>query len=176
MTSPVVLLNAAAGVRAQLTLERLRELFAEQGSAVDVVSIDRGDGLCAAAKAALERGSRTIVAAGGDGTVNAVASCVAGTEAVLGVLPLGTLNHFAKDLGIPLQIEEAVATVVGGQIKRVDVGEVNGRTFVNNSSIGLYPCGPCSAAIRCCTSASTPRDKCSRGVRRSCSSATTTTI
>jgi diacylglycerol kinase family enzyme len=134
-----VLLNAAAGVKAQLTPERICELFAEQGSAVEVVAIDRGDDLCAAAKAALEKGHRTLVAAGGDGTVNAVASCVAGTDAVLGVLPLGTLNHFAKDLAVPLKIEDAVATIVGGRTKRVDVGEVNGRTFVNNSSIGLYP-------------------------------------
>ena len=72
---PVVLLNVKAGVKAQLTPERIRELFAEQGSAVEVVAIDRGDDLCAAAKAALEKGRRTLVAAGGDGTVNAVASC-----------------------------------------------------------------------------------------------------
>lgn len=137
--TPVVLLNAKAGVKSQLTPERICELFAEQGSAVEVVAIDRGGDICGAAKSAVERGCRTLVAAGGDGTVNAVASCIAGTDAVLGVLPLGTLNHFAKDLGVPLKIEDAVATVVGGQVKRVDVGEVNGRTFVNNSSIGLYP-------------------------------------
>lgn len=137
--APIVLLNAKAGVKAQLSAERIRELFAEQGSAVEVVSIERGEELCGRATDARDRGAKILVAAGGDGTVNAVASCIAGTGAVLGVLPLGTLNHFAKDLGVPLKIEEAVATVVAGQIKKVDVGEVNGRTFVNNSSIGLYP-------------------------------------
>jgi diacylglycerol kinase family enzyme len=55
------------------------------------------------------------------------------------VLPLGTLNHFAKDAGIPLDLEAAVATVVAGHTRTVDTGEVNGRTFVNNASIGLYP-------------------------------------
>ncbi|MDQ6894654.1 MAG: hypothetical protein M3167_18525, partial [Acidobacteriota bacterium] len=62
-----------------------------------------------------------------------------GKETPLGVLPLGTLNHFAKDVGIPLDLEEAARTVAEGRIRNVDVGEVNGRFFVNNSSIGLYP-------------------------------------
>jgi diacylglycerol kinase family enzyme len=55
------------------------------------------------------------------------------------VLPLGTLNHFAKDLNIPLELGAAVDNIVAGAVSRVDVGEVNGRVFLNNSSIGLYP-------------------------------------
>ena len=62
-----------------------------------------------------------------------------GKDAVLGVLPMGTLNHFAKDLGIPLDLEKAVQTLFTGKVARVDVGEVNGRIFLNNSSIGFYP-------------------------------------
>jgi diacylglycerol kinase family enzyme len=57
----------------------------------------------------------------------------------LGVLPLGTLNHFARDAGIPLDLEEAVAAIAGGRIREVDVAEVNGRVFINNSAVGLYP-------------------------------------
>ena len=57
----------------------------------------------------------------------------------LGVLPMGTLNHFAKDLGIPLELEPAVTAIVAGHVRHIDVGEVNGRVFVNNSSVGLYP-------------------------------------
>ena len=79
-----------------------------------------------------------IVAGGGDGTVSAVASTLAGTGAALGVLPLGTLNHFAKDLGMPLDIDAAARVIAAGQTTCVDVGEVNGRCFVNNSSIGIY--------------------------------------
>jgi diacylglycerol kinase family enzyme len=79
-----------------------------------------------------------IVAAGGDGTVSAVASTVAGTGVALGVLPLGTLNHFAKDIGMPLDIDAAAQVIVAGRTMVVDVGEVNGRCFVNNSSIGIY--------------------------------------
>jgi len=76
---------------------------------------------------------------GGDGTVGSVASVLAGGEKVMGILPLGTLNHFAKDLEIPLDVEEAARNVVEGRVVRVDMGEVNGRMFVNNSSLGLYP-------------------------------------
>ena len=71
--------------------------------------------------------------------MNAVASRLAGTNKVFGVLPLGTLNHFAKDLNIPLELGAAVDNIVAGAVSRVDVGEVNGRVFLNNSSIGLYP-------------------------------------
>jgi diacylglycerol kinase family enzyme len=57
----------------------------------------------------------------------------------MAVLPLGTLNHFAKDLGLPTELAAAARAIADGQVDRVDVGEVNGRCFVNNSSIGLYP-------------------------------------
>jgi diacylglycerol kinase family enzyme len=57
----------------------------------------------------------------------------------MGLLPLGTLNHFARDLGVPADLEEAVRIVVQGTVREVDVAEANGRVFVNNSSIGLYP-------------------------------------
>ena len=80
-----------------------------------------------------------IVAAGGDGTVNGVASTLINKDVVFGVIPMGTLNHFSKDLGIPLALEAAVANLFTGTMVRVDVGEVNGRYFLNNSSIGLYP-------------------------------------
>ena len=80
-----------------------------------------------------------VVGGGGDGTIAAVAAALVGTDTVLGVLPMGTLNHFAKDLGIPLELETAVQTLFTGKVARVDVGEVNGRIFLNNSSIGFYP-------------------------------------
>ena len=80
-----------------------------------------------------------IAAGGGDGTVSTVAAAVAGTNAALSVLPLGTLNHFARDVQIPRDIDEAIATMLAGRVVPVDVGEVNGRIFINNTSIGLYP-------------------------------------
>jgi diacylglycerol kinase family enzyme len=80
-----------------------------------------------------------IVIGGGDGTLSAAASSLIGTGTALGILPLGTFNHFAKDLHIPLDIEGAVQTIAGAQTLKVDVGAVNDRFFLNNSSLGLYP-------------------------------------
>jgi diacylglycerol kinase family enzyme len=80
-----------------------------------------------------------LVAAGGDGTVSTVASVAAAHGLVLGILPLGTMNHFARDAGIPLDLEAAVAVIRSGRAAEVDVGDVNGRLFLNNSSLGLYP-------------------------------------
>lgn len=95
--------------------------------------------LCAEVDKAVRGGTDVVVAGGGDGTVSAVASCLAGTGTALGVLPLGTLNHFAKDLAIPTDLDEALQVLARGTVSRVDVADVNGRVFVNNSSLGLYP-------------------------------------
>ena len=105
---------------------RIRELADPRASATAVASGAR-------------RASRSRCRGGGDGTVSAVAAALAGTSTPLGVLPLGTLNHFAKDAGIPLDLRKAVQTVAARHSKRVDVGRVNDRIFINNSSIGVYP-------------------------------------
>jgi len=141
MTHPLfVFVNAASGSDDKRAIaDELAHEFARHGAAAEIVLVEPGCDLCDAARRAVSGGARVVVAAGGDGTVNAVASVVAGTETALGVLPLGTLNHFAKDLGIPLTLAGAVETIVRGEVRRVDVGEVNGRLFVNNSSVGLYP-------------------------------------
>ena len=88
---------------------------------------------------ALRAKPHTVAAAGGDGTVSSVAAAVAGSATPFGILPLGTLNHFAKDLHIPLDLAQAVHTIASRHIVVVDAAQVNGRVFVNNSSIGLYP-------------------------------------
>jgi diacylglycerol kinase family enzyme len=80
-----------------------------------------------------------VVVAGGDGTVSCAAGVAVETDVVLGVLPLGTFNHFAKDLGLPTDLEGAAAALVAGEVRPVDVAEVNGRIFVNNSTLGVYP-------------------------------------
>jgi diacylglycerol kinase family enzyme len=118
---------------------RIRELFRAGGTDPEFLHPSENKDITAIAREAVESAARTIVAAGGDGTISAVAAAVAGTDKVLGVLPVGTLNHFAKDLGVPIDLESAVRTILEGEATRVDVGEVNGRVFINNSSLGLYP-------------------------------------
>lgn len=135
-----VIVNSAAGPgHAEKTYEEVHRLFALHGMAADILPARDGSELEAKTRQALESRPAIVVAAGGDGTVSRVASLVRGTGAALGVLPMGTLNHFARDLGIPLRLEDAVATIAHGRTVEVDVGEVNGRTFVNNASLGLYP-------------------------------------
>jgi diacylglycerol kinase family enzyme len=136
----VVLLNAASGGGNDAARSaRIAALFEQAGASADVRLVRGGDSLADALQAAIAARPDAIVAAGGDGTVNSVAAALVGTPIALGVLPLGTLNHFAKDLGLPLELEPAVERIARGAVRRVDVGEVNGRVFVNNSSLGLYP-------------------------------------
>jgi diacylglycerol kinase family enzyme len=80
-----------------------------------------------------------VVAAGGDGTVSAVAAAVAKAGKTLAIIPAGTLNHFARDAGIPAKLDAAVAVIANGRERAFDVGVVNGRVFLNNVSIGSYP-------------------------------------
>ncbi len=134
---PICILNGASS-RLEAAREHLVRISAEFGVEPRIV-IARGADLPLSAARALGENSRLVVAGGGDGTINAVAGALAGRDTALGVLPIGTLNHFARDVGIPLNLEAAVRILFTGQVKKVDVGEVNGRVFVNNSGIGLYP-------------------------------------
>ncbi|MEO8924006.1 MAG: diacylglycerol kinase family protein [Caldimonas sp.] len=135
----VVVVNEGSGHGNDEALaERVRGLFQAAGAAVEVI-LARGSEVGARAERAVAQQADVVVAGGGDGTVSAVAAVLAGSETALGVLPLGTLNHFAKDLGLPLALDEAVASIVAGRTSHIDVGEVNGRVFINNSSLGLYP-------------------------------------
>jgi diacylglycerol kinase family enzyme len=117
----------------------LEEKFRSHGVEADITLAKSGEEMISRAERAVADGAPLVVAGGGDGTINAVASALAGGSTRLGVLPLGTLNHFAKDLKIPLDLDQAVANAVRGRPHQVDVGEVNGRIFLNNSSLGIYP-------------------------------------
>jgi len=142
----VALLNEAAGAvehASNETLEaRLAGSFAKHGVDAKISIVAQHD-LKKAANDAAKRGESgeldAVVAGGGDGSIRVVANALAGTSVPLGVLPLGTLNHFAKDLGIPLGLEEAVETIAHGARHTMDLASVNDKIFINNSSIGIYP-------------------------------------
>jgi len=131
------ILNGAS-VHADAARALIGRISGELGTQARVIVTRSGDELVPAARRAVTEKNSRVAAGGGDGTVSAVAGAVAGTATALGVLPMGTLNHFAKDAGIPLDLEEAVRNFFTGRVVKVDVGEVNGRVFVNNSSIGVY--------------------------------------
>jgi diacylglycerol kinase family enzyme len=140
MKPMTVIVNGGAGHgHDDQACEDLRAKLIEAGLDADLVLAKDGEEMIATARRALEQGARMVAAGGGDGTINAVASVMVGSGVRFGVLPLGTLNHFAKDLGIPLDLGEAVRNLATGVPREVDVGEVNDRIFLNNSSLGLYP-------------------------------------
>jgi diacylglycerol kinase family enzyme len=135
-----IILSAAAGRDEKQDFKRqLTEFFTERGIIARVAIAPSGTDLKPLARRALAEQPGPVVAGGGDGTVNAVASVLIESGRPLGVLPLGTLNHFAKDLGLPLDPMAAAAVLAEGATAAIDVGEVNGRIFLNNSSVGLYP-------------------------------------
>jgi diacylglycerol kinase family enzyme len=87
---------------------------------------------------AIISGDRRILVAGGDGSIGSAANAMAGTGTELCILPCGTLNHLAKDLGLPLDLEEAAGTALRGKPVPVDAAVVNDRIFLNTSSVGAY--------------------------------------
>ncbi len=135
-----VIVNRGAGTVVSERLEPgpLKEMFREAGAEADVRFLS-GEEIAAAARQALERGAEVVVAGGGDGTIRTVASVLVGGSVPMGVLPVGTLNHFARDLGIPTGLGEAARVAATGRPRSLDVGEVNGEVFVNNSILGFYP-------------------------------------
>jgi diacylglycerol kinase family enzyme len=140
MKPVTVIVNGGAGHgHDDSACEALRAKLHAAGLDAELVLAKDGEEMIATARRALKNGAQMVAAGGGDGTINAVASSMVGSGVRFGVLPLGTLNHFAKDLGIPLDLDEAVRNLATGVPRQVDVGEVNERIFLNNSSLGLYP-------------------------------------
>jgi diacylglycerol kinase family enzyme len=87
---------------------------------------------------AATQASGALVVVGGDGTINAVATACLEANRPLGIIPAGTFNYIARNLRVPLEVAQAVAVIVSGGVRRVDVGEMNGRPFLNNAGFGLY--------------------------------------
>jgi diacylglycerol kinase family enzyme len=87
----------------------------------------------------IQNGQKLFLAAGGDGTINHVAQPIVNSKARLGILPIGTFNHFARDLSIPLDWRQALEVALRGPVRHIDVARVNDRYFMNNISLGLYP-------------------------------------
>lgn len=139
----VVLLNEGAGTLAGLDVtdaqQQIARGFADAGAQADVRFVEPRYLRAIAQEAARGRQFDAIFAGGGDGTINTIANVVADSDKSFGVLPLGTHNHFAKDLKIPLDLNEAIAALAQGRTIELPVAEVNGHLFLNFSAIGLHP-------------------------------------
>lgn len=135
-----VLINREGGAAAAAGFglsQSVTTAFAKAGAQVDVQMLAASEMNEAIKRAAASH--RRIVVAGGDGTIASAAQLLTDTKVELALLPLGTLNHFARDLQIPTILDAAAELAVNGMASPVDVGEVNGRRFINNASVGLYP-------------------------------------
>lgn len=139
MSTPVII-NRAGGTASADSEIADKVVAALQSSDIahDIRMLD-GAAIAEACRDAVTAAEPLIIVGGGDGTLGCAAAALAGTKTKLGILPLGTLNHFARDLNIPLDLDGAAAVIAKGDDKLVDIAEMNGRTFINNSAIGLYP-------------------------------------
>jgi YegS/Rv2252/BmrU family lipid kinase len=135
-----VIMNVRSGKQRAGALEgAVRKGLARRGVSADVILCRTGAEMMDAARSAAARAASTVAAAGGDGTISGVAQALAGSDSSLGVIPLGTFNYFARSLGIPDDLDGALDVLAAGCGRPWPIGEVNGRVFVNNASIGVYP-------------------------------------
>lgn len=134
-----VILNPGSGYVAKHGVEETHTRIQDAVPHARIHVLSPQDDVTRCSRELISSGARILVAAGGDGMVNAVAAAVVGSEAALGVLPAGTLNHFAQDIGLCHGVGHALQALLTGDVKTIDVGSVNGNLFLNNSSVGLYP-------------------------------------
>jgi diacylglycerol kinase family enzyme len=138
-TLPVVV-NRSGGTassKGDVLADELQAAFADAGVAIDLHLVE-GNEIRETVRRVLDA-HECIVVGGGDGTVGCAAQCVAAKGATLGILPLGTRNHLARELGIPLDLPGAAAVIASGRRRRIDLAEVNSHVFINNASVGIYP-------------------------------------
>jgi diacylglycerol kinase family enzyme len=130
--------NAGTALAMGLDAEALAERFAVHGQQVSIdANIDLP--LTERVQRALESEADVIIAAGGDGTATALAESLVGTSKTLGILPLGTANLMARDLSVPLDLDEALEALLEMRPRLIDVGEVNGRIFLHKVVVGFVP-------------------------------------
>lgn len=137
MRKGVLFLNPRAGTFASGDESALRTMAEENG--LRVVEVGPGVDVRAVVREALDAGMHSFVVAGGDGSVHHVVQALVGTEGILGVVPVGSVNHLARDLDIPVgDWRAAMEIAMRGRVRQIDVGRVNGRYFLNSVMVGLY--------------------------------------
>ena len=134
-----IILNRASGKKRAEAVDRIRAAMARHPGRFALRTVGKGDDPVKVAEEAAEAGYGTLVAAGGDGTIGAVTGVARAYGRRLGVIQMGTFNFFARQLGLPEEIEPAIDLIAEGPTRRISLAEVNGEVFLNNASLGLYP-------------------------------------
>ncbi|EKF41978.1 diacylglycerol/lipid kinase family protein [Nitratireductor indicus] len=139
----VAVLNRNGGTLRSLDVEALardiERVFRAAGHTVEVKLTGGDDLVSLMREVAADRKTEILLAGGGDGTISLAASLVAHTDKALAVLPAGTMNLFARSLEIPLELQDAIASLATGRIRQVDIARANERYFVHQFSIGMHP-------------------------------------
>ena len=134
-----IVLNPKSGKRGRDARDRIERAAARHPGRFEIRPVGRGRDVGAVADRAAVDGFATLAAAGGDGTIGAVAAAALRHDRRLGILSMGTFNFVARGLRLPEDLDDAVALLAEGDARPMDVAEVNGRVFLNNASLGLYP-------------------------------------
>ncbi len=138
-----IVLNTGSGRGdAQVLQDTIRGILDEAGRRYTLMPVDDPTRLTETAQSAVKRAQHeqgVVIAAGGDGTLNAVAATVLGKGVPFGILPQGTFNYFGRAYGISQDTDVALRGFLQGHIQPVRVGQLNGRLFLVNASLGLYP-------------------------------------
>lgn len=136
-----IILNRDGGTLRTLDLDafcaQARSTLEQAGHQV-TVDITNGSGITSALERAANGSADVVMVGGGDGTISAAATALQNSEKALAVLPAGTMNLFARSLGIPLVLDLAVSAFAGGIVRSVDLGCANGEVFVHQFSVGLH--------------------------------------
>src|SRR5688572_33331881 len=133
----ILFLNPRAGSFIGADESELRAIAAEH--ALRIIEIGPGVDISTKVRAALDAGQKSFVVAGGDGSIHHVVQALVGTDGVLGIVPIGTVNHAARDLELPLTWREALEVAIQGEVRQIDTGRVNGNHFLNSVMVGIYP-------------------------------------
>lgn len=133
-----VIINRDSGAADKSALTKEIETgFTAHGWKVEFILVGRDD-LHSRTRQTVDQARGAIVVAGGDGTINAVATACVEVNRPLGILPAGTFNYVARNLGVSTEMSQAVSVIVEGRVQAIDVGEINGRIFLHNAGFGLY--------------------------------------
>jgi diacylglycerol kinase family enzyme len=132
----VLILNVRSGSAAASSRELAR---AARGAGAEVIEVARGTDLQLAVRSRLRDGVRHFIVGGGDGTLRNVIQPLVGSDASVGLIPLGTYNRFARDAGLPLGWRDALDVALHGRVEAVDVGYVNGSAFLSAVTFGVHP-------------------------------------
>ncbi len=136
----VLIVNRKSGRRqGAAVIDLLRQQLAPAVQSLEVRMLGKGDDAAAIARRAVLDGADIVAALGGDGTQAAVAGALAGSDTLMALLPAGTFNYFARELGVGEDLASAVKTILEGRVRLISVGDLNGRIFLNNASFGAYP-------------------------------------